>query len=215
MLNRTLSNLSTYPLSLLSIHPVIMIIVGFTTKHRHPPMASLQDQLLKAGIVDQKKVKKIGKEKRKQARQLPKGEALVDETREQARHALTQKAEQDRIRNKLRQAEADKKAIHAQVIQLIKTNTIDRSSGETAYQFTDDTKIKKIYVTGRLQNELSRGQLAIVKLEGEYALVPAAVAEKIKQREEYIVVVLNSNKTIEIDADDPYADYQIPDDLMW
>ena len=178
-------------------------------------MASLQDQLLKAGIVDQKKVKKIGKEKRKQARQLPKGEALVDETREQARHALTQKAEQDRIRNKLRQAEADKKAIHAQVIQLIKTNTIDRSSGETAYQFTDDTKIKKIYVTGRLQNELSRGQLAIVKLEGEYALVPAAVAEKIKQREEYIVVVLNSNKTIEIDADDPYADYQIPDDLMW
>ena len=109
-------------------------------------MASLQDQLLKAGIVDQKKAKKLGKEKRKQARQLPKGEVLVDENKEQARRVLAQKAEQDRERNKLRQEEADRKAIHAQVIQLIKTNAIDRSKGEATYQFTDNTKIKKMYV---------------------------------------------------------------------
>jgi uncharacterized protein YaiL (DUF2058 family) len=178
-------------------------------------MASLQDQLLKAGVVDQKKAKKIGKEKRKQARQLPKGETLVDENKEQAKRALAEKAKQDKLRSKSQQAKADKKAIHAQVVQLIKTNTIDRSSGETAFQFTDDGKIKKIYVTHRLQNELIKGLIAIAKLNGEYALLPARVAEKINQREQDCIVLLNSNEEIDVDVDDPYADYQIPDDLMW
>jgi uncharacterized protein YaiL (DUF2058 family) len=178
-------------------------------------MASLQDQLLKAGVVDQKKAKKIGKEKRKQARQLPKGEILVDENKEQAKRALAEKAKQDKLRSKSQQAKADKKAIHAQVVQLIKTNTIDRSSGETAFQFTDDGKIKKIYVTHRLQNELIKGLIAIAKLNGEYALLPAKVAEKINQREQDSIVLLNSSEEIKIDVDDPYADYQIPDDLMW
>jgi len=178
-------------------------------------MASLQDQLLKAGIVDKDKAKTINKEKRKQAKQRPKGEVEVNEARIQAKQSLAEKSEQDRLRNKEQQKLADIKAIHAQVIQLVKTNTIDRQSGETAYQFTDDKKIKKIYVTATQQNELSRGQLAIANLEGEYALVPGKIAEKIKQREEHIIVLLNSNEKTEVDVDDPYADYQIPDDLMW
>ena len=178
-------------------------------------MASLQDQLLKAGVVDQKKAKKISKEKRKQSRQLPKGETLVDENKEQAKRVLAEKARQDKQRSKLLQAEADKKAIHAQVVQLIKSNTIDRNSGETAFQFTDEGKIKKIYVTDRLQNELIKGQIAIAKLNDEYALLPAKVAEKISQREQDSIILFNSNEEIEIDENDPYADYQIPDDLMW
>ena len=178
-------------------------------------MASLQDQLLKAGVVDKKKAKKIGKEKRKQSRQLPKGEVWVDENKEQAKRVLAEKARQDKLRNKLQQAEADKKAIHAQVVQLIKSNTIDRGSGETAFQFTDGEKIKKIYVTPQLQNELIKGQIAIAKLNDEYALLPAKVAEKISQREQDSIILLNSNEEIEVDENDPYADYQIPDDLMW
>lgn len=215
MLNRAGPNFLGEFISLLSAHTVIMIIDHFSCKNRHLPMASLQDQLLKAGIVDQKKAKKISKEKRKQAKQIPKGEVLVNESKEQAQRALARKADQDRQRNKLRQAQEDKKAIHAQVIQLIKTNTIDRRGGETAYQFTDDKTIKKIYVTTQLQNELSRGQLAIVKLADEYTLVPRKIAEKIIQREEHIVIFQNSNEKAEVDVDDPYADYQIPDDLMW
>ncbi len=178
-------------------------------------MASLQDQLLQAGIVDQKKAKKIKQEKRKQAKQLPKGAAPANESKAQAKKALTDKAERDRQRSKLQQAEADRKAIHAQVVQLIKVNTIRREGGETAYQFTDEKKIKKIYLSNVLHSELSRGQLAIAKLDGAYTLVPRQIAEKIQQREDRVIIVLNSNEKSEIDADDPYADYQIPDDLMW
>lgn len=178
-------------------------------------MASLQDQLLQAGIVDQKKAKKIKQEKRKQAKQLPKGAAPANESKAQARKSLMDKAERDRQRSKLQQGVADRKAIHAQVVQLIKVNTINREGGESAYQFTDEKKIKKIYVTNALHGELSRGQLAIAKLDGAYVLVPRQIAEKIQQREDRVIILLNNNEKTEIDADDPYADYQIPDDLMW
>ena len=45
-------------------------------------------------------------------------------------------------------------------------------------------------------------------------LVPAAVAEKITQRQAESIVVLNAKQQQE-DEDDPYADFKIPDDLMW
>ena len=178
-------------------------------------MASLQDQLLKAGIVDLKKAKEIKKEKRKQAKQRPKGSVQVDETKEQAKRALAERSQRDRETNRQQQAQADKKAVHAQIIQLINVNRINRQGGEIAYQFSDKRKIKKLYVTAPLQSQLVKGQIAIVKLGENYELVPAAVAEKIRQRNEAIIVLLNAKESSAVDEDDPYADYQIPDDLMW
>jgi hypothetical protein len=86
-----------------------------------------------------------------------------------------------------------------------------------AYQFTDGTKIKKLYITQQLQNDLIKGRLAIAKLEGGYELLPSQAAEKIMQRDAQVIVLLNRNESVEVDEDedDPYADYQIPDDLMW
>jgi uncharacterized protein YaiL (DUF2058 family) len=178
-------------------------------------MASLQDQLLKAGIVDKKKAKDIKKEQRKQAKQQPKGSERIDETKEQARKALAQKSQKDRETNKALQAEADKKAVRAQIIQLVNVNKINRAGGEIAYQFSDGKKIKKLFVTQSLQNELIKGQIAVAKLGESYELVPAAVAQKILQRDESVIALLNTKSTDAIEENDPYADYQIPDDLMW
>ena len=180
-------------------------------------MASLQDQLLKAGIVDKKKAKKIKQEQRKEARSRPKGQVQVDENKEQAKRALAEKTQRDRQLNKQQQDEAEKKAIQAQIIQLIKMNRVGRKRGDVAYQFTDGTKIKKLYITQQLQNDLIKGRLAIAKLEGGYELLPSQAAEKIMQRDAQVIVLLNRNESVEVDEDedDPYADYQIPDDLMW
>jgi uncharacterized protein YaiL (DUF2058 family) len=52
-------------------------------------------------------------------------------------------------------------------------------------------------------------------LGGEYELLPAAAAEKIMQRDASVIVLLNRDERATVDEDDPYADYQIPDDLMW
>ncbi|WP_101757668.1 DUF2058 domain-containing protein [Oceanicoccus sp. KOV_DT_Chl] len=177
---------------------------------------SLQDQLLKAGLADSKKAKKINKDKSKQAKQQRKNQVdTIDETKIQVQQAREQKVQRDRELNEQRKAEADKKAIAAQVKQLITVNRIERSGGEVDYNFTDQKKIKKILVNPVMLEQLSRGWLAIVSLEGKYELVPAAVAEKISQRLPDRVIVCNEAVTEQLDEDDPYAQYQIPDDLMW
>ncbi|MCP3673886.1 MAG: DUF2058 domain-containing protein [Gammaproteobacteria bacterium] len=178
-------------------------------------MASLQDQLLKAGIVDKKKAKKIKLAKHSQSKKQPKGHIQLDENKLQAEKALAERIAKDKAMNKEKQALAEQKAIQAQIIQLIKSNAIDDQNGEISYQFTDDTVIAKIYVTESLQKQLSKGIIAIAKLGESYEMVPAIVAEKIQQRDTSIIVLLNDNIKTEIDEDDPYADYQIPDDLMW
>ena len=62
--------------------------------------SSLQDQLLKTGLADSKKAKKLAKEKRKEAN-LAKhaGEEFVDENKLAARQALAEKVQRDRELN--------------------------------------------------------------------------------------------------------------------
>ncbi len=177
-------------------------------------MASLQEQLLKAGLADEKKAKQIKKEQR-QAKKANKGKPQVNESRLAAEKALAEKVQRDRELGRQRQAEADKKAIYAQIVQLVNTSRIDRKGGEVAYQFTDGKKIKKLYVTSAQQNQLTKGMIAISKLGEEYELVPANIAEKIAQRDASVILVHNKPGADQVDEDDPYADYPIPDDLMW
>jgi len=177
---------------------------------------SLFDQLKNAGLVDDKKAKKVKKEKyQKQKQQTKHKGPAVDEAKLKAQQAQAEKAERDRLLNQQRQEEAERKAIAAQVIQLIETNRISERDGEVAYNFTHANKIKHIYVTEELHKQLSKGRLAIVTLGDDYELVPTPVAEKIKQRDAQCVVMCDPPSAAEPNEDDPYADYQIPDDLMW
>lgn len=178
-------------------------------------MPSLQDQLLKAGLADEKKAKAIRSEKRKQRKQQPKGTVQESETEIRARKAREEKAERDRQLNLERQKAAEKKAIQAQIRQLVETNRLDRSRGETSYQFVHDKKIKKIFVDDTMVDQLSRGRLAIVFVKDQYEIVAEAVARKIMERDESAVVVLHDRKADDAGEDDPYAGYEIPDDLMW
>ncbi len=178
-------------------------------------MASLQDQLLNAGLVDKKKAKQLKQELRKEAKVRQKGQTPLDDSKEQVKRNLLEKTERDRQLNKQQQEVVEKKAIKAQISQLIKMNRIKRERGDIAYQFTDGTRIKKIYVTEQLQKDLVNGRLAIAKLGNDFELLPSAAAEKIRQRDPQIIVLLNTYEVMDVDEEDPYAEYQIPDDLMW
>lgn len=178
-------------------------------------MSSLQDQLLKAGLIDEKKAKQVSKEKRKTAKvQRKSNDVVVDETKQQVQKAREEKTERDRQLNAARKAEAERKAIAAQIKQLIEMNRQPKDRGELAYNFTDGGKIKQLYISSTLQRRLTNGLLAIVKLNDSYELVPAPVAERIAQRDPACIIALNAKQETPED-DDPYADYQIPDDLMW
>ena len=129
-------------------------------------MASLQDQLLQAGIVDKTKAKQISREKRKAAKSQPKGHAQADPARQQAQRAQAEKAERDRELNRQQQHRAEQKAIRAQVVQLIRLNRIEHGQGEVPYQFSDGGKIKKKYVSAGMHEDLCRGRVAIASLDG-------------------------------------------------
>jgi len=175
---------------------------------------SLQDQLLKAGLVDEKKANKAKKAKHQQAKKKQKNKIeTVDEAKLAAERAQAEKVERDRQLNLQRKAEAERKALAAQVRQLIEMNR-QPADGDIAYSFTDGSLVKNLYVTETQQRQLSNGRLCIVKLDEGYELIPTSVAEKIRQRDE-TTEILSNQPTETPDEDDPYAEFQVPDDLMW
>lgn len=188
-------------------------------------MSSLQEQLLKAGLVDENKLKQAAKEKQKHGKQARKSEgksarkkAAAPKTDAQKRQA--QRVARDRELNEKRKQALEQKAIAAQIKQLIETNKVDRSKGEIPYSFVYRNKIKKMYIGETEKNLLAAGRLAIVTTvvnhEGRrFELVPMEVAHKIAERDAETVIELNQQAESTQDEDDPYADYKIPDDLTW
>ena len=178
---------------------------------------SLQDQLLKAGLVDKKKAQKAQQEKNKQAKLKQKNKIeTVDEAKLAVQKAEAEKLERDRLLNQQRKQEAEQRAITAQIRQLIEMNRQAKDTGEIAYNFTDNNKVTRLYVDETQQRQLGKGQLSIVSLDGVYEIVPTSVAEKIALRDESYLVYCSKGENEQVtDEDDPYAEFQVPDDLMW
>ena len=178
---------------------------------------SLFDQLKKSGLVDKNKAQKIKHSQYKNKKQkASKGAApQVDEAKLLAQKAHAEKVERDRQLNQQLKEEAERKAIAAQIKQLIESNCVEERDGDIAYNFTDANVVKRIHVSEKIHKHLTSGRLAIARLGERYELVPMPVAEKIKQRDEKYIITSEHAAEPELDEDDPYADYKIPDDLMW
>ena len=180
-------------------------------------MASLQEQFLKSGLVDKKKAKQAHHEKtnkKKAARRT--GTEDLDETRRAALEIQRQNAERARELNAERNAAAAQKAIAAQITQMLQQSRQSKGKGacDIAYNFTHDNKIKRVYVSAEVRSHLVAGHLVIVCHGGATELVPRIVADKIAERDASAVVRVNKTAS-EVDPDDPYADFQIPDDFDW
>ncbi|MBW6476075.1 MAG: DUF2058 domain-containing protein [Chromatiales bacterium] len=179
---------------------------------------SLKDQLLKAGLTDKKKAKQVEQEKHKAQKLKQKNKVVVtDEARLAAQKAQVEKTERDRQLNLQRKQEAEQRALSAQIRQLIEMNRQPKGKGDITYHFTDHNKVVHIYVDERQQRQLANGLLAIVMLDGQYEIVPATVSNKIALRDESYLVYSNKGKqdAPAVEEDDPYAEFQVPDDLMW
>lgn len=169
---------------------------------------------MKSGLANKKKARRAKQEKREAVNRARRGEIELDDPAERARLQRTEKAEKDRQLEAQRKEKQREREIAAQIRQLIESNRLARGQGDQAYQFVQNKKIKKVHVDATQHRQLGNGQIALVALGEGYELVPTVVAEKIRQRDEAAILVLN-DRPAEIDEDDPYADYPIPDDLMW
>ncbi len=178
---------------------------------------SLQEQLLKSGLVSNAKAKSIKSDKRKQEQQQRNNKvAVVDEAKELAKQALAEKVERDRELNLTKKQLEEQKQLAAQIKQLIELNKQTREADGIAYNFTDDHKVKTLYVSETMREGIIKGRLAVVKFAEAYEVVVAEVAQKIADRDPACVIVNHQqSKDDKVATDDPYANYQIPDDLMW
>jgi uncharacterized protein YaiL (DUF2058 family) len=174
---------------------------------------SLQDQLLKAGLVSEQKLKQTKTKQRKRKRA---GGGRAPETAERdaaARQAAAEKRRRDQELNRQREDERRKKAEQVALWQQIRENRVSRKGGDIPYNFTDGSALKRLYVTSAQQRDIADGALAIVRHDDFYELVPAAVAERAEQIDPPTVVLRNQPQ--QANPDDPYAGYEVPDDLMW
>ncbi|WP_045854894.1 DUF2058 domain-containing protein [Raoultella terrigena] len=175
---------------------------------------TLQEQMLKAGLVTSKKIAKVQRTAKKSRVQAREAREAVEENKK------TQLERDKQLSEQQKQATLSKE-YKAQVKQLIVMNRISVARGNIDFNFADSNLIKKIVVDKPTHAQLISGRLAIARLaaegsgENEYAIIPAVVADKIAQRDASCIVLNSALSQEEQDEDDPYADFKVPDDLMW
>ncbi|MBX9478746.1 DUF2058 domain-containing protein [Yersinia enterocolitica] len=175
---------------------------------------TLQEQMLKAGLVSSKKMAKVQRTAKKSRVQAREAREAVEENKKA-------QLERDKQLSEQQKQAALSKEYKAQVKQLIEMNRINLAKGDIGFNFTDNNLIKEIVVDKMTQAQLISGRLAIARVvadnngESEYAIIPASVADKIAQRDANSIVLNSTLSQEEQDEEDPYVDFKVPDDLMW
>ena len=180
-------------------------------------MGSLQDQLLKAGLTTEHKAKVAKSEKRKAQKKKKKKGATSDQSDLQKHIAQTKQAQQEKANqlNEQRQAEIKEREQVARVKQILEHHNQDEIRGPVTFNFTYDSKVKEIEVNAQTQKALANGRLAICVLEGKFFVLQDEPARKFAEVDEKYIVFHVENDSEGKDEDDPYAGYEVPDDLMW
>lgn len=118
---------------------------------------TLQEQMLKAGLVSSKKMAKV-------QRTAKKSRVQAREARESVEENKKAQLERDKQLSEQQKQAALSKEYKAQVKQLIEMNRINLSKGDIGFNFTDNNLIKKMVVDKTTQAQLISGRLAIARL---------------------------------------------------
>ena len=177
---------------------------------------ALHEQLLKAGLVDEKRLEDVEREKRRERISAPINRPAKRNPRAQQNvapapvPARQQKTAPEAPKN---EPQAARRLLEREMVQMIKANRQRHNDGDEVYNFVDGQKIGRIYVTAAMHAQLTRGELAIVRLRTRYAVVSTATAAGIAEKAPEFLV---THQVIKPDSEDPaYAEHPVPDDLRW
>ena len=91
------------------------------------------------------------------------------------------------------------------------TDRIDR--------FTADGAIRTLLVNDDLKKKLSTGALVIARIDDRYELLPRVAADKVRERDAAMIVLdhgqANEPAAATSEDDAYYAQFKVPDDLVW
>lgn len=177
----------------------------------------LQEQLLKAGLAKKSKVAEVARQqtKARQGKAPPTDPGIQRE----AERARLEKIERDRALEADRKARARDAELQAQARQIIQDKKVPRS-GESEYRFTADGAIRTLLVNDELRKKLSSGALVIARLGDRYELLPRGAGDKVRERVPDWIVLDHGQPGDEALAatsedDAYYAQFKVPDDLVW
>jgi uncharacterized protein YaiL (DUF2058 family) len=180
---------------------------------------SLRDQLLKAGLVTESKVRKASHaEEQRRRQQRPGGKSPTNEApRNVAQQAQAQKAARDLELNRRQQEKAQRRALRAQIEQLVEQARLPRLESDDYYSFVSGGKVCRVAVDAQRRKDICDGKLAIVRYRGHHEVVPADAALRIGERDANAVITRDETQQSApaVSEDDPYKDFVVPDDLMW
>ena len=155
-----------------------------------------QDQLLKAGLVNKKQANKVKREKHLSRKQKKKQDSPEVMSSNKAREEQAAQAKRNRERNQRRTEEIRQREQKAQVKQFIENNRLELDERGEPYNFVAQNKIKRIFLSAEMIDQLSCGQLAIVKLGDGYEVVPAKVARQIASRDKEAVLAFHTGESV-------------------
>lgn len=180
---------------------------------------SLQEQLLESGVAKPKQAKKARRDKTRRDQEARRQGKQSEEAQRLARDvAAAEKAKRERDHQIAEQQKAEraKRENQGAAAQLLSQHQIKPAPAEDVppYSYSIAGKIRKLAVSAPQRQQLADGKLAIVRHAGAAMLVNREVAQRLQALiPDQVWLVEPRDDTP--DPDDPYAGYEVPDDLMW
>lgn len=186
---------------------------------------ALQAQLLKAGLVKKSQVSQVANQQAKARvdKHDPKAAAIAAEAelaRIEAEKARLEKVERDRQIAAERNAERRANELRAQARQIIADKKV-LAKGEAEYRFNDGEVIRTLLLTEAVRKQVIDAALVIVRDGEGYCLLPRVAAVQLRERAPELIVLDNAGRdyvepsTGNAEDDAYYAQFQVPDDLVW
>ena len=178
---------------------------------------SLQDQLLKAGLVSRDKLND-SRQQVKRKRKRSGGKAPSDPQSTAAQKRRLEHQQRDKRLNAERDKQRKDQEQRLQIRELVLANSLNVADADQLFNVVRDGRIRRVYVTAEQRLQLSNGTLAVTIAKGRNHIVSIEVADKVRSLLPGYFVSLSSESDspkASNEIDDEYADFKVPDDLVW
>lgn len=204
--------------------------------------SSFADQLLKAGLVNQEDISKAEEEKKQRAakrkaqraakanaataakqggkrpakkpKPAPKSDGTVANSAASKMLGTTKDIAEAQQKKKQQQEFAEQRRVmNIQINELLKDQPIEEPSGDTKFSYVYDGKVRSIYVSEEQQKKLSAADVALTVVKAKTKIIPIALVEPLQKIDpKRFIHIVKDDKPA---ADDPYAGFEVPDDITW
>ena len=181
---------------------------------------SIQEQLLKAGLVSEEQLRNASKPPRQARHDGSKGTTRRRKRGSSVRPNATQRAATTKPSRQTPPPSLEE--LNARIRKLLEAHRENTEAAEVPYNFTRENRIKKLYVTEEQRQKLLAGDLVIAGYRRVHHIIPANVGEQIQGlREEIFVHRADPNSESQIQSQEPQSEgdqadkHIVPDDLIW